>query len=327
MEKIIPDAVLSDPRSLSEKYRDHTHEELYGGLPAVWTDKPRSLWSIPSQRNQSTSLSCVKQSSATAIEKFLKQVVSAGTYELRADKTQGGMYLQNCGDLDYSIGTILESVTQSQYMDEQQMNSIVLPSTLNIKITGYRIISNPVDIELIAQAIQAYGNCILIFHSNIDEWLETPIYLGSTTNFGHAICAVDFTVINGIKTIVCMDSAAQWSSPTGVRLITEDFLGKRCVGAMYYTGVKIDPIQASTDLFLLDMVYGQTSPEIKRLQKFLKSLGYFNIDPTGYYGDITRNAVYHFQLDKVKLSWYERNWLKGSRCGPATRAVLNSLIK
>lgn len=75
-----------------------------------------------------------------------------------------------------------------------------------------------------------------------------------------------------------------------------------------------------------DMSYGSSSDEIYRLQGVLITLGYFPVSPTGYYGDITRNSVYHFQLDHVKLTPWEELVLKGRNVGPKTRSALNSLI-
>lgn len=239
---IIPNAVLKDPRAQQDKEKDHIHEDLFSGFPAVWSEKPKNSWRLTTQRNQDGSFSCVKQSSATAIETLLGKVISAAGYKLREDKTRGGMYLQNCGDIDYNTGTTLEIKAPSENMNDSQMDAIELP-LFDIKITGYRTFSK-IDIDSIAEAIQAYGNCILVFHSNPIEWQMTPKFVdGAPMTFGHAICAVDFTLINGVKSLICMDSAGQFSSPTGVRIITEDFLNKRCVGGMYYLGAKfVDPM-------------------------------------------------------------------------------------
>lgn len=253
----IKHGVIDDPRDANRKNRDYKHEDLFSGLPVVWTEKPESTWRTASQRNQDGSFSCVKQSSATALEVLTGEVISAGTYKLRADPTQGGMYLQNCGDLDYNKGTTFESTTPSQNMNDPQMDAIALPQILTVKSTGYRTFYQN-DIDRVAEAIQAYGNCILTFKSNAQEWQITPTYLGTPTTFGHAICGIDYTLINGVKTIVCKDSAGQFSSPTGKRLITEDFLNKRCVGAMYYTGATLDggniSVSHSVIMRLLDIL-------------------------------------------------------------------------
>lgn len=232
----IKHGVIADPRPEIAKEKDHTHEQLFSGLPVVWVEKPQNTWKTAYQRDQDGSFSCVKQSSATALEILTKNIISAATYQLRADKTQGGMYLQNCGDIDYNAGATLEQNAPSQNMDDPALDSIKLPP-LTIKISGYRTFYAH-DIEKVAEAIQAYGQCILSFNSNGQEWQVTPKYLGTPTTFGHAICGIDFTLVNGVKCIICKDSAGKWSSPTGLRIITEDFLNKRYIGAMYYLGAK-----------------------------------------------------------------------------------------
>lgn len=237
-EDFIQDGVLEDTRPIWEIDKDHTHEELYGGLPVVWVEKPQSQWKVTIPRNQANSFSCVKQSSATAMEKFLNKVISAGTYKLRKNAPDGGMYLQNCGDIDYNKGVILEGECKSQFMNDPELDAIDLTGKKYLyKITGYRTF-DLVNIDKVAEAIQAYGNCIMTFGSNSQEWERTPIYKGTPVTFGHAICGIDFALVNGVKTIICMDSSGQRTSQDGIRLITEDFLNKRGKDAMYYLGVK-----------------------------------------------------------------------------------------
>ncbi len=318
MEDFIQDAVLSDPRSISEKSQDHVHDTTYSGLPVTWVEKPMTSWVTTSQRNQDGSFSCVAQSSATAVEKLTKNVISAANYQLRTNKPGEGMFLQNMGDISKNQGTILESLVPSQKIGDPQLDSIVLPP-LTIKITGYRTF-NTIDIDLIAQAIQAYGNCLLIFSSNPAEWQRTPVYLGGETTFGHCICATDFTLIKGVKTLICMDSAGQYSSPTGLRLITEDFLTKRCRGAMYYLGVLIGQNQPPV-AFNVDLKYGDSGPEVSKLQEYLVCKGYLVIPPGtsyGFYGPLTKNAVFQLQL---KYGILGNN---GFNFGPRTRLVINS---
>ena len=241
MNDIIPNGVLPDSRPLDRQALDHRHEDLYGGLPAVWLEKPQSTWFLPSQRNQSTSYSCLYQSAATAIESINRNVQSAIPYKLRSGGAGSqGDFLQNVGDVLYNTGTVLESDCPSENMSDPQIDATPLPSPMTVKATGYRTIGT-ITIEAVAEAVQAYGNCILIFSSNTQEWQLTPVYLGTPTTFGHAICATDFTTISGVKTLICRDSAGQFSSPTGVRLITENFLNSRCRGAMYLLGAKIVP--------------------------------------------------------------------------------------
>lgn len=97
-----------------------------------------------------------------------------------------------------------------------------------------------------------------------------------------------------------------------------------------FNGLYAEDITKKTMMspFVIDMSYMQSNNEIARLQLFLKQLGYFPLIQgcTGYYGDITRNAVYHFQLDHVKLTPWENLVIKGRIVGAKTRQALNLLI-
>lgn len=93
----------------------------------------------------------------------------------------------------------------------------------------------------------------------------------------------------------------------------------------------VDPLplftKQETFVFKNDLKFKDRSFEVTKLQEKLFTLGYFNQEPTGYYGIITTEAVKRFQLDKVNLSWYERYVWKdlGKIVGPKTREKLSSL--
>lgn len=83
--------------------------------------------------------------------------------------------------------------------------------------------------------------------------------------------------------------------------------------------LKIEP-------FTKTMMYGERSTDVKRLQKFLVELGYGDFTPTGFYGPLTRLAVFDFQQENIDLSPYERYLLRGKICGEKTIKALNSII-
>lgn len=70
------------------------------------------------------------------------------------------------------------------------------------------------------------------------------------------------------------------------------------------------------------MVYGQRNADISNLQKALQLEGAFpsDVPPTGYYGDITAQAVLNF---RVKYNISSTSDPLGRSCGPLTRAKLN----
>jgi len=78
--------------------------------------------------------------------------------------------------------------------------------------------------------------------------------------------------------------------------------------------------------FQTSLQLGDTNEEVSNLQKALKMSGTFDYEITGYFGSITRKAVYDFQIkENVNLSWYEKYILRGSKVGPKTLLKLNSI--
>jgi hypothetical protein len=314
MNNFIPDGALIDTRPIEEKSLDHLHTA--GLVTPNWVEK--TSCKRFTQRNQDGSFSCVMQSCAKAIEVLTGKVISATPYFWRKNYPNGGMWLQDAGDIMRNRYSCLETSSPSQNQSEVQMNTIKQLTT-NIGCTEYKQIVNPNNIEQIAEAIEAYGQCVILSSSNSDEWQRVPKYLGTPTTFNHAICAVDYGLFSGLKAIFCEDSAGQWSSPDGLRIITQDYLSKRAFGAMYFLGAKdVSVPQDQKFVFNIDMAYGQTSNDIKELQKRL------GVIPTGYYGNLTASAVVKYQLSHgIKLTFLQRYFTKYSVVGPNTRKSLN----
>jgi hypothetical protein len=81
-------------------------------------------------------------------------------------------------------------------------------------------------------------------------------------------------------------------------------------------------------LFNKDLSYGQTDPDVARLQAVLVKDGELtaSLDAQGYYGEGTRKGVYLFQRKYTVASWWVLFWLQGKKVGPDTRKTLNNLI-
>lgn len=75
------------------------------------------------------------------------------------------------------------------------------------------------------------------------------------------------------------------------------------------------PLQISRNL-----VRGDTGEDVRRLQEYLRDLGYFdpNVTATGFYGEITEEAVRDFQRD--------RGLSQDGEVGPNTRAALAGTV-
>lgn len=83
-----------------------------------------------------------------------------------------------------------------------------------------------------------------------------------------------------------------------------------------YNGA-IDPEPYLVPTFHVNLSYKENNFRVLELQRFL------GVSKTGYYGEETRKAVLRFQIEKVKLSWYERYTIMGKQVGPKTREALN----
>ncbi len=97
-------------------------------------------------------------------------------------------------------------------------------------------------------------------------------------------------------------------------------------GAIDPTPYIIDPLIAPIAPFNTNMYFGQTSDDIKRLQGILRRLGYFKYPTdTGFYGNMTQQAVLAFQKDKRIITFGIQSGF-GSVFGPASRKVINTLL-
>lgn len=273
--------IAEDPRSAEEKAKDFKHSDTAGDVIVEWKEKLD--WKKYTPREQDGSLSCCGQSAAKAIEIVKGGVQSAHPiYRSRSNFPDGGMYLANVGECSKKVGTTTELLDPSQFQNETKMNRDIAVQTPT-KIAGYAFPKHK-DIEEIAQAIELHGQCLLIFHCNKSEWIDIPKFLDKEINFGHCICAVDYFLWHGQKVILIEDSTGHFNSfdKNGQRLITEDFLLKRCDGAMYLIPSKFQ--------FTKTLKYGMKDPDVKELQRVL------SVIQTGYFGKLTLEAVKGFQL-------------------------------
>ncbi len=71
--------------------------------------------------------------------------------------------------------------------------------------------------------------------------------------------------------------------------------------------------------------FGMENDEVFLLQKCLKRLGYFTVNPTGYYGSKTMQAVLEFQIEGGLVT-FGIETLFGHFFGPKSRALLEKYI-
>jgi len=83
-------------------------------------------------------------------------------------------------------------------------------------------------------------------------------------------------------------------------------------------------VKVSYTAFATDLKPGDNGDEVKRLQEELTNMNLFRTSITGYYGDVTQNAVLKFQQKKGILE--DENTLGSGVLGPKTRDSLNQII-
>jgi hypothetical protein len=265
MQDTIPNGVKFDPRPIEAQLKDYLHPS--GAFPIKWEEK--STIKRYTQRFQNGSFSCVFQSSAKALEVLTGKIISATPYFWRKNYPQQGAWIQDAGDIFYNRFSTLEKSSPSQNQSESEMNKIKQLTT-NIGITGYRTIPNYTSIDQIAEAVGAFGQCLLTLGSNSSEYSKTPVFNGEIATFYHCICVVDFGLVNGVKTLFCEDSAGQNSSPDGSRNITEDFLKRRATGALYFLGAK-DVSVPQDNQALINSLNAKIVELLKKVVELLKA--------------------------------------------------------
>ena len=300
--------VVKDPRSEEQKALDYKHSDLTIGATVIWKYKKIEDLKKYTPRNQDGSLSCCAQGSSKGIETIVGEQMSATPpYRHRSNYPNGGMWVQDIGNVWYKFGSCLESEMNSQNMHESEMNAVEITIPTPYKVKGY-IQPNCKNIDEIAQAIETWNHCNLIFHANGNEWKGKPVYNGQPINFGHDICGVDYFLDeNGVKCIWIEDSAALTTTLDGQhRIITEDYLKARCEGAIYMLGM--NPLEIPFK-FTQTLRLGSRGLQVKKLQEFLK------VTQDGIFGKITQRALTSFQST--------HNLVPDGIVGPKTREVLN----
>lgn len=83
-------------------------------------------------------------------------------------------------------------------------------------------------------------------------------------------------------------------------------------------------VQADYDEFNLSLQLGDSSDAVIKLQEELRKFNLLRIEPTGYYGKVTENAVFKFQQIKGLVA--DRNSVGAGVFGPVTRGTMNNVL-
>lgn len=286
-----------DTRSEEEKAKDYTHVEGLGMAVITPDWKEKTTWTTLSLRKQITSSSCGAQALSKLLEFFNKDIMSATPiYRKRKNFPGEGMFAQDIGDIGKKNKTTTEAICPSQNMTEEQMNAALIPDVLPYGISGYYFL--PIDIDLIATALEKGHGLIFGIGSHIAEWTDVPQVIEGKLTFNHYVSAYDknYTLHKGEKSVIIDDSVNSYSTlnGTGQRILTESFLKERC-----WTVLAIVPevkVEKPKHTFEKNMVYGDRGEEVKELQRCMIDQGFLKSGfDTGYFGTLTMRAVIKFQ--------------------------------
>lgn len=325
--------VIEDPRSPEEKSYDFQHDELAKGdeAPVVWVEKPQETWKKYIVRNQDGSSSCVAHAVAKMIgihQKEYKDLSPKFIYLQRSNYPDGGMWLPNALDLACKVGTCPEEMLpcenkgESWLNDKSKLTQECIEEAKKYRRGAYFQVKN--DMDTIARIVDKGIPLLIGCRFDYDEWTTVPfVRPNSKLTCGHGIALIDRTLYNGKKAFIIEDSWGPNHGVGGHRVLTEDFFKARVFYIGYTTDLMLEEsITKFKYKWSTTMKLGENSVDISSLQKALMSIGLFptTASTKGYYGPITRKAVYEFQKKYVEKD------NKGVQVGPLTLKALNKIF-
>jgi len=298
-------------------------------------------------QNQDGSSSCVWQTIRKLMRILMK--VNRGFdldfsatfgYRLRNNYPGEGSIADDAWGIARHKGVTVNALMPSDNLSEAQMNDANIEQyhldvAEDFKMPNHVRIDPP-DFETIASIIQQTKKGVMIwFYFRNDEWsrqepkiIDPSLPLRGARTLAHSVTAVDFGVYNGRKGIFIEDSAH--FGGLYERFITEEFFRSRCWYAAYPINFVFEKDQGGKPNFQFSavMVFGDTNPQVVKLQDVLRSLGHFpkNGASTGYYGAVTAKAVYDWQVRHEVTSKEELDRLQGRSFGAKSIAKMNAIL-
>jgi hypothetical protein len=146
------------------------------------------------------------------------------------------------------------------------------------------------DIDALASTIEATGKPIQIFvRFGSGEWGQVPKTTASYLPYVHSLTVLpEYGMYKGEKAVLVQDSwGKDLGTINGKRILTESFYRRRNLFAQYWINFRFEKPKKKPSY----------DGSVKSLQECLKFEGIFpsNIDATGFFGSITKNAVIEFQ--------------------------------
>lgn len=300
---------LLDTRSPDEKAGDYQFKEIVASAVTVnWTTKQWADFRRFPVQNQGSSLTCVWQSMRKLmrvlfmVNRGLDLDFSAVYGYRKRSNYPGGGTIASDAFLVATEGVTLNALLPSDNITEVQANATVIQSYQDLVAKGFQLphhiqFANG-DLESIAGTIQQTKKGVMVwFYFTADEWgVDVPKIIDKTLTsqyqaqaLVHSVVAVDYGIFNGEKGLFVEDSAhfgGKWE-----RFVPETFFKARNIFSAYPINFSFEPDADP------NAKPHYVNGDVVSLQNCLKFEGVFptNIDSTGFYGAITKQAVKEFQ--------------------------------
>lgn len=328
--------------------KNYQIEELVAAFAAVnYSQTDPTRWKVYPKRNQAQSNTCVAQTIAKMAgilreQKTGEYVEYSATpiYKKRINKPTAGMVGTDALDLWRKDGVTLESLVQSQGMNDTQVDTAQVNEYENqvgaiSRLDAYVVLPTR-DFDLAISTMLATGKPLMVWHRwNYNEWdMEVPTLKAAEGSnlVGHHSTTLtpNMGIYQGQVGATTEDS---WGSVgiegMGVRWLTREFYNARNTFTAYPTAFKtyaeigVDPVKPRYS-FTRNLPYGiRLDKDVQALQKILQYEGLYpaNFDATGNYLEVTRKAILDWQIKHGVPT----DGLDGRLVGAKTRKALNDM--
>jgi hypothetical protein len=323
-----------DPKEIAQASAPFSWQEGNGPDPALV-----ALYTI---KNQGNSYSCGGQAFSYYGQR-LRNVYANDLRERSAKYPYSQVFVPGGGSSDRDLANIaikqgfgLETDTPS-YQQGMVPSEIFMERPQDITSTArigaakdqasFAYAFPDINIDSIAQAASAcLGAVIGIWGENNGTWLSTVPAVAKTTAWAHYMHVAQPQIYQGKKGFWSPQSWGKTVGEGGWQFITEDHFTAGMIWAATVLIYNPAPVQPPRHTFNINLKLGDQNDDVMALQQYLAYDGEFNVAPTGFYGQITAQAVLKFQIKYGQASVATLEELGGDTCGPATRQKLNGLI-
>jgi hypothetical protein len=235
------------------------------------------------------------------------------------------------------------NLTHADYINLSNIPKSAYDEAYKAKIAGYAFVD--ITCTGLKQAIVDFGGAMLLLRLGSEWWTNEfgnsswdagdvlPVRPPEDIISGHEVYLCGYEDLGYDTRFYFMNSWSDQWGDKGIGYFHWDEYKKFIDEGITFTDIPNTLLEEAHSLpekfshkFMVVMKYGNSSEEVKWLQRALKQLGFFNYSITGNYYDITQAAVYEFQKKNVSLSWYERYIMRGKQVGQKTLDALNKLL-